>query len=59
MEGGADYEEKPERLILRFYDGEKIGIIPNEKFPLLIIATIDNFDVSIILIHEGNSRSIV
>lgn len=59
MEGGANYEEKPERLILRFYDGEKVGIIPNEKFPLVIIATIANFDVSIILIHEENSRSIM
>lgn len=42
-----------DRPMLGFWDSKKVGGVPN-KFPLVIIATIEKFDVSWILIDGRN-----
>lgn len=42
-----------------FWDLEKVEGIPNENFPLVIIATIGKFDVSQILINGRNTYDIM
>lgn len=54
-----NYEGKPQRPILRFLGNEKVGRIPNEKFPLVIIETISNFNMTRILNEGGNSCDIM
>lgn len=57
--GGMYVKEKLKRSITRFRDNEKVGNIPNEIFSLVIMETMDNFDVSRILIDEGSSCDII
>lgn len=45
--------------MLGLQGSKKVGNIPNEIFPLVIIATVRNFDVSNILIDGGNSYNII
>lgn len=56
---GACIDGNPERPILKFQDNEKVSRIPNEYFPLVIIATIANFYMSRILINKESSWDIM
>jgi hypothetical protein len=47
------------RPMLGFTDDEMLNNKPNEMFPLIIMATLDNFDVSRILVDEGSSCDIM
>lgn len=49
----------PDRPMLGFWDLENFGGIPNESFPIVIIATIGKFDISQILTDGGSSYDIM
>lgn len=51
--------EELERLILGFHDSGKIRGIPNEIFPLVILNSISNFEISRVLIDDINSYYIM
>lgn len=57
--GRSTSTKGPKRPMLEFLDSEKAGGIPNYFFPLVITATISDFDVSQILIDGGNSCDII
>lgn len=48
-----------DRLMLVFWDSEKIGGIPNDIFPLVITSIVGHFDMSLILIDGGSSSDIM
>lgn len=58
-EDGEVFEPNTKRPIPRFRDSEKVSGIPNEGFPLIITATIANFDMSRILINGQSSCNIM
>lgn len=45
--------------MLDLWDNEKIRVIPNEIFPMVITVIIGHFDVSRILIDGGSSCNIM
>lgn len=49
----------PDWPMLGFQDFEKVGGIPEEIFPLVIIATVRQFNVSQFLIDGGNFYDIM